>query len=198
MTMALRQPHTEAKLLTEAELMALGSDAWVEVLDGRLVDRPPNGLLHQVIAANVLRALDVFVRAQDLGFVFPDGLLYLLDANARGVNGAQVPDVSFVRVGRLPADYDLRRPFPGAPDLAVEVVSPGDDIAVLLYRVRRYLAFGTEQVWVVYPEPGELHQYRHDDPAVVTYQRGDTLDAGALLPGFTLPLDAVFKLPGLG
>lgn len=196
--MALRQPRSEAKLLTEAELMALGSDARVEVLDGEVIEMSPNGVEHQILAANIQRALDAYVVQHSLGYVFADGLLYLLDATAKGVKGAQVPDVSFVRKGRFPADFNLRRPFPGAPDLAVEVVSPGDDVAVLLYRVRRYLAFGTEQVWVVYPEPGELHQYLRDDPRVLTWQRGETLDAGALLPGFTLPLDAVFQLPGLG
>lgn len=193
--MALRQPRTEAKLLTEAELMALGSDARVEVLDGEVIKMSPNGMQHQFVAANILRLLDAHVVTHDLGYIFPDGSLYLLDASARGVKGAQVPDVSFVRKGRFPADYDLRRPFPGAPDLAVEVVSPGDEVDVLLFRVRRYLAHGTEQVWIVYPEPGEVHQYRRDDPAVVTWQRGETLDAGALLPGFELPLDAIFRMP---
>ncbi|MBL8147215.1 MAG: Uma2 family endonuclease [Anaerolineae bacterium] len=195
--MALRQPRTEAKLLTEAELMALGSDARVEVLGGEVINMSPNGVQHHLIAVNVQRLLDAYVLENGLGFVFPDGLLYLLDANARGVKGAQVPDVSFVRAGRLPADFDMRRPFPGAPDLAVEVVSPGDDVSVLLYRVRRYLAFGTEQVWVVYPDAGEVHQYLREDASVRTWQPGETLDAGALLPGFALPLDAVFKLPGM-
>ena len=196
--MALRQPQPEAKLMTEAELMALGGDARVEILDGEVIEMSPNGLQHHIIIANIQRLLDACVNENGLGMVFPDGLLYVLDASARGVKGAQVPDVSFIRKGRLSPDYDLRRPFPGAPDLAVEVVSPGDDVAVLLYRVRRYLAFGTEQVWVVYPEQGELHQYLRDDPRVVTWQRGETLDAGALLPGFTLPLDGVFRLPGMG
>ena len=177
--------------------MALGEDARVEVLDGEVIEMSPNGMQHQFIAANILRLLDAHITAHGLGYIFPDGTLYLLDANARGVKGAQVPDVSFLRTSRLTADFDIRRPFPGAPDLAVEVVSPGDDVAVLLYRVRRYLAFGTEQVWVVYPEPGEIHQYQRDDPRVLTWQRGDTLEAGALLPGFTLPVDAVFRMPGM-
>jgi Uma2 family endonuclease len=195
--MALRQPNTETPLMTEAELMALGEDARVEILDGEVVEMSPNGLQQHIIASNIQYLLHAHVVAHALGMVFPDGLLYMLDANASGVKGAQVPDVSFIRKGRLPADYDLRRPFPGAPDLAVEVVSPGDEVAVLLYRVRRYPAHGTEQVWVVYPEQAELHQYRREDARVITYQRGEQFEPGALLPGFVLPLDAVFKLPGM-
>jgi Uma2 family endonuclease len=197
--MALRQPqpNVEASLMTEAELMALGSDARVEVIDGAVVDLPLNGLQHHLIISNLTRALDIHAAAQKLGYVFPHGLLYVLDVSARGVKGAQVPDVSFVRAERWPAGLDLARPFPGAPDLAVEVVSPGDEIGLLLYRVRRYLAHGTEQVWVVYPDPSELHQYRRDDATVVTYQRSEQLEPGALLPGFVLPLDAVFRLLGM-
>lgn len=196
--MALRQPQVEPKLLTEAELMALGGDTRVEVLDGEVIRMSPNGMQHQFIAVNILRLLDAYLLTHDLGYVFADSTFYLLDASARGVKGAQVPGVSFVRKGRFPAGFDLRRPFPGAPDLAVEVVSPGDEVAVLLDRVRRYLAHGTDQVWVVYPDQGELHQYRRDDPSVITWQRGQTLDAGALLPGFAVPLEAVFTLPEMG
>jgi Uma2 family endonuclease len=59
-----------------------------------------------------------------------------------------VPDVSLVRLGR----YSEERIFRGAPDLAVEVVSPSDTVTRLKAKVDTYLQGGSNTVWVVFPE----------------------------------------------
>jgi Uma2 family endonuclease len=186
------------KLITEAELMALDEDARVEVIDGTIIEMSPNGILHLFVGGNIYDVLKPFVTNNGLGYVFSDGLLCILDSTQRGIKGAQVPDVCFIRKGRIPADFDLSRPFQGAPDLAVEVVSPGDDGNLLLKRVRKYLEFGTEQVWVIYPEERELHQYRRGSDMIQVYKDAGQVDAEALFPGLVLTLEAIFKLPELG
>lgn len=186
------------KLMTEAELMGLGSDARVEVIDGEIVEMAPNGMLHLFVGGNVYDALKPFAVQYGLGYVFSDGLLCILDKTQRGIKGAQVPDVTFIRKGRIPKDFNLARPFQGAPDLAVEVVSPGDDGNVLLKRVRKYLQFGTEQVWVIYPEEREVHQYRRGSDMIQVCKDGGQMDVEALFPGLVLTLEAIFKLPELG
>lgn len=186
------------KLMTEAELMALGSDARVEVIDGEIVEMAPNGMLHHSALANIQRILDNYVVAHSTGLVFPDGLLCILDTTQRGIKGAQVPDVTFIRKGRIPKNFNLSRPFQGALDLAVEVISPGDDAAVLLKRVRKYLEFGTEQVWVLHLEEREVHQYRRGSDMIQVYKESGQMDVEALFPGLALTLEDIFRLPELG
>lgn len=187
------------RLYTEDELMALGSDARIEVIDGEIVQMSPVGGRHHFIGGNIYRVLDRHVMERDLGHVFMDGLLFLLRKEGRGIKGAQVPDVAFVRKTDIPANWNIDKPFPGAPTLAVEVMSPDDKTEEVLTHVRRYLEAGTEQVWVVYPKEQELHQYVRGLPDQVrVYQGDDTLDGGDLLPGFVLKMQDVFTLPKLG
>lgn len=186
------------KIVTEAELVALDENVSVEVIDGEIVEMTPNGILHLFVGENVYDVAKSFVVQNGLGYVFSDGLLCILDKSQRGIKGAQVPDVCFIRKGRIPKDFDISRPFPGAPDLAVEVVSPGDDVNKLLKRVRKYLEFGTEQVWVIYPDAREVHQYRRGSDMIQVYKDTGQMDVEALFPGLVLTLEDIFKLPELG
>lgn len=62
--------------------------------------------------------------------------------------------------------------------------------------MRDYLAYGTEQVWVLYPEAGEVHVYYRDEPKVIkAYSDDDILTGGTLLPNFQVQVSAFFKLP---
>jgi len=187
-----------ANAVTLDDLMALGSDANVEVVNGEIVYMSPVGGLHHIITGNIYRTLDGHVVPNRLGIVFMDGLLYLLKENQQGLRGARVPDVSFVRKERIPKDWNMERPFPGAPDLAVEVVSPGDDVDELLERVRDYLEAGTAQVWVFYPRQKEIHQYRSSTPDIVRVYTGrDQIDVDELFPGLVLIAEDLFALPQL-
>jgi len=187
------------RLYTEDELMALGSDARIEVIDGEIVEKSPAGGRHHFIGGNIHDALKDFVKPKALGYVFMDGLLFLLRKEGRGIKGAQVPDVAYVRKADLPSNWNIDKPFPGVPTLAVEVMSPDDKTEEVLTQVRRYLEAGTEQVWVVYPKEQELHQYvRGLSDQVRVYQIDDALDGGDMLPGFTLKMQDVFDLPQMG
>jgi Uma2 family endonuclease len=79
----------------------------------------------------------------------------------------------------------------GAPDLAIEVASPGDTPPDLLRRVSQYLKAGSRVVWVVYPTAREVHVFEASG-AVRVLRSGESLEAPELLPGFSLPLDELF------
>lgn len=182
--------------ITLDDVLAMGEDVSAEVIEGVLVDMSPVGGTHHFVGGNTYRVLDGFAVKNDLGYVMMDGLLYLLDSSISGLKGAQVPDVSFIRKSSIPEDWDMELPFPGAPDLAVEVVSPHDDPELLQIRIQKYLKFGTEQVWVLYPKPKTLHQYRADQPDIVKIYREDSiLTADSLFPGLEIKIADIFKLP---
>jgi len=183
--------------LTVEYLMQLGEDARVEIWDGEIFDMSPVGGLHQIVVDNIADLLRVYLKQNEIGTAFSDGLIYLMKNDNRSLKHAFIPDVSFLRNESIPEDWDITLPFPGVPDLAVEVVSPGDGAEEVQSKTRTYLAKGTLQVWVVYPETSEVHQFRKDEKPLVirVYQGDDVIDAGELFPDIELVTSAFFKLP---
>ena len=189
---------TKPSQITEDDVLKLDSDARIEVINGEMVEMTPVGGLHHFIAGNFYRRLDAFVLANKLGYVFMDGLIYLMFKKSKGLQGALVPDVSFISKAAIPANWQIHLPFPGAPTLAIEVMSPGDDAEKMLAKVRIYLNAGTEQVWVVYPEQKELHQYSRSSPETVrVYTSTETFTVESLFPGLTISMQDVFTVPNL-
>jgi Uma2 family endonuclease len=131
------------------------------------------------------------------GLVFTDSLLYVLFAEEDSVRIARVPDASYIRKADIPTDWDFERPYPGAPTLAVEVMSPDDQFEDVVQKVGDYFMAGTAQVWVVLPRQKAIYRYRQGQSVVETYRAGETMDASELFPGLALALDEVFRLPDL-
>jgi Uma2 family endonuclease len=103
----------------------------------------------------------------------------------------RAPDVAFLRADRCtqegPDDY-----LKGAPDLAVEVVSPSDTARYITRKVAQYLRHGGHTVWVVYPEAEEVHVFEASGSHRVL-RAGQLLEAPELLPGFSVPLERLFQ-----
>jgi Uma2 family endonuclease len=79
-----------------------------------------------------------------------------------------------------------------APDLAVEVTSPGNTPAALDAKIREYLAAGARAVWVIDP-PGRTLTVHRPDHVPVTLSEADTVDGGSAVPGFHLPVREIFE-----
>jgi Uma2 family endonuclease len=196
--MTATEPRAK-KRVTMDELSSYGS-AWVEIANGEVVtiDMSAATFLHAVTIKNICEMLDRFARANKLGHVFGDGLTYILSRDSQGIETARIPDVSFIRQGRLPKGQDVNGPVPFPPDLAVEVMSPDDRVKDIMLKIGEYLDAGTEQVWVFFPDQKQVHQYRRDDRKTVRVYRGsDVMDAEALFPGLKLVTQELFKLPEL-
>lgn len=184
--------------ITVDDLMQLDEDRWFEVVDGQLVetDMAAAGFLHIHVIINIYELLKPHVRKNRLGRVFPDGLTYNLYVDEQGkVYASRIPDVSFVRRENLPVNFDLKRPFPGAPDLAVEVVSPSESADTLRQKIRDYLRYGTEQVWVAYSGEKEVFVYQGKTARdVQIYGETDTFEAPTLFPGLQIKVAEIFTL----
>jgi Uma2 family endonuclease len=179
-------------------VLALGPDARIEIINGEIIEMSPVGGLHQFVGRNIFKILDAFVTAQALGIVLYDGLIYLLGKKTRYLKDSYVPDVSYLRKGSIPANWDIVRPFPGTPTLAVEIMSPTDSVEIVLRKVREYLKAGSDEVWVVYPQQQEIHQYRRSSPDTVrVYTEDNVLDTSDLFPGLILRATDIFALPDL-
>ena len=176
-------------LVTADELLQTGKgpgDVNYELVKGELVEMPPPGEIHADISAELAARLRPYAREHGLGRVFVELGLRL----GSRPDTVRTPDVSLIKTERLPER--LRRGFfPGAPDLAVEVVSPSDTATYLDSKVQDYLGHGAQRVWVVYPDTQSVVVYRPDGTGH-RYGADDTLSDEELLPGFSLPLKELF------
>jgi len=101
---------------------------------------------------------------------------------------AFMPDVSVVRRSRL---FGETRVFQGAPDLAIEVVSPSDTAKHLERKVDAYLQSGAKSVWIVFPEARSVTVHTRES---VRKLKADQSIDDPLLPGFSSPVSAFFEL----
>jgi Uma2 family endonuclease len=130
----------------------------------------------------------VFCREHDLGKVWPADNGFQCFPHAPGL--VRKPDVSFVKKGRLPGDVSPDDWVKIAPDLAVEVVSPGDTIEEFDEKLDDYHRAGIPLVWVIYPKRRKARVIHLDGPDVVLGE-DDELSGEDVIPGFRCPLRAI-------
>ena len=136
-------------LLSFEEFLALPDDGNKHELNrGELVVMPPPSSGHALTIHCIQRLLNPYVSETGIGLVFVEAG-YLLTREPEKT--ARQPDISFLSMARVKATPHDQL-FAGAPDLAIEVVSPGNDAEELDEKVAQYLAFGSKEVWVVYPK----------------------------------------------
>lgn len=175
---------TPRTLLSVEEFAALPDDGMKhELNEGELIVMPPPKPRHGDCQARLTAALVEFAGEHRLGSVFTESGYRLTPHTVRG------PDVSFVRISRLqdPDEY-----FEGAPDLAVEIVSPGDDASDLREKIKQYLDAGTSVVWVIYPRSRQV-EIHTPDKTIRRLGVEDILEAPELLPGFQLSVRAILR-----
>lgn len=157
-----------------------------ELIDGTLV-RKPMGWLEALLATYIGRKLGNYAEDHDLGVVIgPDGFFQVFEG------GARAPDVSYIAFASLPGGKLPTKPIPAlAPDICVEVLSPGNTVKEMKRKRTEYFASGVKLVWFFHPVKRTVTVYERDDQGTVLLAT-DTLDGGKVVPGFTLSLSRVF------
>lgn len=184
-------PKSETILTAEEfwELPEPSHGGRLELVEGRVVSDMPVGERHAALAAELAASILGFVKPRRLGRVHI-GLGHRL---ARGPDTVRAPDVSFLSAGRLPA-VPGDRFVEGAPDLAIEIMSPEDREPDVARKVEEYFDAGAKRVWIVRPRNRSITVHRPGGDAH-TYTHGDVLtsdDAGFEAEGFELSLPALF------
>ena len=179
---------TQKTLLTAEEfyLFCCRNDGNYELVDGEVVELAPPNDEHGDTALNVGYAFKGYSRRRGVGQARVE-TGYTLRVGPDTVRG---PDVSFVFRPRVEG---RGQGFPvGAPDIAVEVVSPSNTPAEVARKVAEYLAAGSQRVWVVYPAGRRVLIHRAGG-SVLSYGGDDVITDEELLPGFSLPLSEIFE-----
>ena len=138
---------------------------WTEILaDPVLRDLPYKielnawGKIEMSPASNLHGRVQSWI-STELRRLLPDGEV-ITEASVLTEIGVRVPDVAWASRGFIET-HGLETPFPRAPEICVEVVSPSNTPAEIDEKIRAYLAAGAEEVWLV-PEDGPIRFFGRD------------------------------------
>ena len=181
---------TDARLTAQDLLRLGGDDVRRELVNGRVIEMPPHGWEHGEIAARILSLLLKHVKRAGRGRVAVGDVGFVLNVPG-DPERVRAPDVAFLSESRLPRGRSHEGFMVGAPDLAVEVLSPSDATFDVQQKVRDYLDAGARLVWLVAPQARTVTVYRADSSARLLREQ-DTLDGEDVLPGLAIPLATMF------
>jgi Uma2 family endonuclease len=175
---------------TDAEFMALAEDGQrYEIVNGELLTMGNSGALHGYLCSTILAVLWNYNLSHKQGAIFDSSTAFnLKNGNKRS------PDISFFAKERLKDFTILPLDFlEGAPDLAVEVLSPNNTVSEIEGKITDYFANGTRLAWVVNPTQQYILVYRCPQAPDRLLKVGDFLDGEDVLAGFSFALADLFQ-----
>ena len=164
-----------------------------ELIKGKIVPKGgkfesymPTGARHGAVTDELETRISNFVRENKLGKVFAAETGFILDeGTVRGI------DISFVGNEKL-AEFGIPEGFfPSAPDLAVEVISPGNTFNEIQDKIEEYIVAGAKLVWIVYPKQKMVQVHRQSN-VIKVLRENDELDGEEVLPNFRVKLSDIF------
>jgi Uma2 family endonuclease len=184
--MAIPAPVTSAQYLAlPDEFDQNGNRIKDELIGGEIVKMPPASQLHHVIKMRIIKILMPYIEASpELEMDVMADMPFVVTAN-----DTLIPDASVIAKSRLTPRKD--KYIHGAPELAIEVVSPTDTATRLKAKVDAYLQNGSRTVWVVYPDSRSVVVFAGD---VARELKLDQRIEDPILPGFSVPVSAFFEL----
>lgn len=165
-------------------------DKRLQLIEGELYEMLPAGGEHGGITLDLGSLIRSHVKANGLGYTTAAETGYILFRNPNGKHTVVAPDVGFISKERLPQGLP-KSYIPLAPDLAVEVVSPGDTADEIDQKVVLYLRYGSRLVWVWHPKTKTV--IAHTPTNMQRLDINDVLDGSDVLPGFKLAVREIFS-----
>lgn len=180
---------TQPQTLTAEDLLRMQDDGFrYELVRGEPKKMSPSGHKHGKIALRFAWRLAQYVEANGLGIAYAAETGFLLSANPDTV---RAPDAAFVSRKRVEEVGDVEGYWPGAPDLAVEVISPGDTYTEVEEKAVEWLDAGTRMVIVIDPRKSTVTVYHsRTDIAILTEE--NALDGRDIVPGWTMRIRELF------
>ena len=177
---------TTTHLMTAEDLLNLPDDGnRHELIKGELLTMPVPKPLHGFATMNLSALLYNHVKANNLGLLFGESG-FKLETEPDTVLG---PDIAFVarhRVATIPDSF-----FDGAPDLAVEVLSPGDRKGKVDRKTALWLELGARSVWNVDPHKRTVEVNHADGNRRLFHESDELVDD--TVPGFRVPVSKIFE-----
>lgn len=181
------QPHPGTATVRDALRVLAREDRICELVDGVLVEKPMSGY-ESVLGGIFVQLIRNYLDEHRLGIVVgADGLLRILPRQIRS------PDAAFISFDRIPdPEPKLGRAPKWIPNLAIEVLSPGNTEREMRRKRREYFKAGVQMVWMIHPATKTATVYRSPTDFDEIAADG-VLRAPDILPGFELPLPDLFR-----
>lgn len=177
---------TTTHLMTAEDLLNMPDDGnRHELIKGELLTMPVPKLRHGFVTAKLLVLLYNHITANNLGLLVGESGFHL----ETGPDTVLGPDIAFVARERIGDDMD--RFFPGAPDLAVEVLSPSDRRGKVERKTALYLELGGKSVWNINPRNRTVEVVRADGQRRVFHESDELVDD--TVPGFRVLVSKIFE-----
>ena len=183
-------PAIATKTWTDEAFMALPDDGHhYEVINGELIDMGNSGALHGYVCSLALAALAGYILPKKLGVILDSSTAFKMkNGNKRS------PDIAFFAKERLQGIAVLPSGYlDGAPDLAVEVLSPGNTVEEIDDKLTEYFENGSRLVWVIHPTQHYVLVYRSAQEPDRLLKEKDSLDGEEVIPGFSLAIADLFQ-----
>jgi Uma2 family endonuclease len=177
---------TTSQRVTAEELLAMPRGEPCELIAGEIVMMTPPGYEHADIMVTIASLLRAHAVRNKLGKVLGEVGFVI----ARDPDTVRAPDVAFVRQDRQPKERS--KYYPGAPDLAVEVISPTDRQADVDDKAQQWLDAGTPLVWVVWPVTRSVTIHRAGQAPRILHEQ-DAITGEEVLPGFECRVAEFFE-----
>lgn len=185
--MAVAEPTSQMRLITGEEFARMVGYEHCELVNGRILQMPPPGDEHGSVQLLIGAALLAFVSIHKLGRVRAEVGIYV----SRVPDTVRAPDAVFISNERY-AQKETSAFLDIAPDLVVEVLSPGNTWEEMTQKMREYFAIGVRLVWIVSPSSRAVFAYRSLTD-VREFAATDELPGDDVLPGFSVPVASLFE-----
>ena len=189
MVMPAEKQYISAEEFLELVDQPQYQDRRLELVEGEIVEMSLPGGEHGEITGWLHVKIANHVYENDLGRMTAAETGFSLARNPAGRATVRGLDIAFISKAKAP------NPLPRGwieipPDLAVEVISPGNSAGDIHKKVRELLRAGASVIWLVYAETRTV--VVHTSAGAVTYEESDTLSGGDVLPGFELRVEDIF------
>ena len=181
---------TTTQPMTAEQLLNMPDDGFrYELVRGELRKMVPSGHAHGEYALSIGASLQTHAKENGLGKAYAAETGFKLESDPDHV---RAPDAAFVRRERAETARDTSGFFPGAPDVAVEVISPTDRYTEVEEKVSDWLDAGTIAVIVVDPRRRSVKVHRSPTDVVVLTE-ADVLSVDDTVPGWQMPVKDIFE-----
>ena len=181
---------TTTQLMTADDLFDLPDDGFrYELIKGELKKMSPAGQTHGKYSSRINISLGGHVMMNRLGETYIADTGFVLESDPDHV---RAPDAAFISNERLDEIGETDRFVQGAPDVAIEVISPSDRYTEVEEKVGDWLSAGCRAVIVVNPRRKSVNVHR-SPTEVVTLTESDTLQIDDVVPGWRMPVRNIFE-----
>jgi Uma2 family endonuclease len=178
----------QTRLISGRELWEMGDSGPAELISGEIVYQMPAGRLHGRIESFIVALLLRYLLKNPNGEVYSGEVGIYTRRNPDSVRAADVVFISNQRLQQVQTDGYLEI----APDLVLEVMSPGDRWSDVHEKLKEYFAIGVKLVWVFEPKREQIRVYRSPDD-FIRLTRDEQLTAEEILPDFRVKVGAIFQ-----